>query len=103
MGWDNHRWIRLRSALAVLERTLERVHRAHAHAPQVGQTYEALVTRGADDPLRSYPWESNTQGAAGLAALRRLAALGEEWAETRETFEDGAPRPRPVLRIMPRI
>ncbi len=103
MGWDNHRWIRFRSALALIEQTLERTAAAYDHAPQGAITYEALITRGPDSPPKSYPWTSQAQRDGALTALRQLVALGKEWEKTKETFTANAPNPRPTLRIMPRI
>src|SRR5262249_44827882 len=67
MGWDNHRWVRLRSSLAVIEKALAGVADAY-HDPGADPTYEQLITRGPNDPPGSYCWAEGQQ-AVGLRVI----------------------------------
>jgi predicted acylesterase/phospholipase RssA len=114
LTWENHRWVRLRTALAAAEGWLQKLETACAE-PQGGDRgfEEWLASSGSQDPP-SYPWspkpcpaDGSTQrerAAALLAALRDAAIdLRQCLAEGGLALSHGAPRPRPELRTRPRV
>lgn len=96
--WALHRWIRFRSTLAILEETLASFAEAYRE-----RGYEALLTRGPEEPPRRYRM-SAAQIADARELLARFLAVIESWMEfDTELFRQGAPRPQPELRITPRM
>jgi len=107
MTWDNHRWVRYRSMMSLVERLLHDVRHA-ARWPQPGDApYESLVARPKDTPPPSYRLGEPNQREFAVLLTRRLLELAEEWDGKRESsaqsFADGEPRPAPELRVRPRI
>ena len=110
MTWDNHRWIRLRSFLASLEKSLNQLVNACDHPENGDRSYEQwLVDLAAaagpeevadDDKAPSYPL-SPRQLVAARKTLAELRAIHELWAASPAAGK--APRPRPVLRPRPQI
>jgi len=103
ISWDNHRWVRLRSTLAVLEDMNRRTASGYADQPVVAgdRTYDALLDRGPDDPPRSYPL---TSAQRDLAHTQVDAILGlvREAGRSGCSLAPGAPEPAPEGRIVPR-
>ena len=110
MTWDNHRWIRLRSFLASLEKSLNQLVNACDHPENGDRSYEQwLVDLAAaagpeevadDDKAPSYTMNSR-QLVAARKTLAELRAIHELWAASPAAGK--APRPRPVLRPRPQI
>ena len=101
LSWDNHRWVRYRSALAALAKQLERFGRAWRSTPEGERSYRELVERGDDVGPAGYRFASESQRALALALAELLAEAGDR-SETAETPVDrGSPRPEPVSRIVP--
>jgi predicted acylesterase/phospholipase RssA len=100
--WDNHRWIRLRSSLAVLEEMHGRFAEGFSKAPASPKepTYARLLNRDGEMPPKSYPWQ---KGQRGLAREEIEAILdGVKATKDREgSVVNGAPNPRPQGRIAP--
>jgi hypothetical protein len=102
LSWDNHRWVRYRSTLAVLAEFLE-AFRAGVECPEPGdRPLVELIRRGPTDPPNSYRWapggeqlRTAEEATARLVECARGLAAGADVA-------DGAPRPAPLLRIVPR-
>ncbi|WP_375426141.1 hypothetical protein [uncultured Friedmanniella sp.] len=95
-GWENHRWIRLRTATAGLSDWLA----AFEHGYE-GSSPFYDKTLASPDEQPSYPVSDGR-----LAAARtRVAELREEiaiWAEApADAFTDSRPRPAPALRLTP--
>jgi predicted acylesterase/phospholipase RssA len=103
-GWDNHRWIRYRSTMAVLEEMLGTIARGYG-MPREGQAraYRELVTRGAGEAPPSYRWRNRAQGDLALMATDRLIEVFEQLDAAESSFGDGAPNPHPEARIVPRL
>jgi hypothetical protein len=123
LSWSNHRWLRFRSVMPLVEQLLLDILRGYEWPPEPTsqRTYAALV--GALD-APSYGWDPQAQRDRAveltglmLELVRNWGRLGDpiattlpkvdltlappkdEWVEDRP-FAAGAPRPRPVLRIM---
>lgn len=103
LSWDNHRWVRYRTALALLEGFLARLrHAVRAPAPD-DRSYEELIVRGPADAPASYRWERRAQRDFAAAATRELLDLADRWNAAGQTFAEGAPAPHPELRIRPKV
>lgn len=103
LTWDNHRWIRYRSTMTLLEKYLHDIVRACAQGNgSTSRTYVDLAQRHAGEPPLSYPL---TQGQRGLAATihAKLKDLVVAWDHAHGGFADGTPRPVPELRARPKI
>jgi predicted acylesterase/phospholipase RssA len=102
--WDNHRWVRLRSALAALEEMHEGFaagYKGRPENPRDGERdYAQLVDRPKGTAPKSYPWEGAERelGKAEIAAIVAVAGLLAEG----DSVKPGAPNPLPVGRIVPR-
>jgi predicted acylesterase/phospholipase RssA len=100
--WDNHRWVRLRSSLAVLERMHDHFADGYSQPPaSPGEsTYAELLARGPDVPPKSYRWDDEVQrGLAGDEIEAILGAAAENDPE--RSVARGAPQPAPEGRIAP--
>jgi predicted acylesterase/phospholipase RssA len=101
--WDNHRWVRLRSAMAVLEQMhiefTEGINGGNDGA-EGGRTYQELIWRPDDDAPKSYKLKSNPRRERAEYEVDRICDLGSgpriEW------MMNGAPRPTPEGRITPK-
>ena len=102
LTWLNHRWVRYRSTMALLEAALSSFTRAF-RSPGLQPTYAELVRRDRDTPPPSYRWPRAGDAAVAGGMTDDLAALTEAWADNPTILAGGAPRPRPELRIVPRF
>jgi hypothetical protein len=102
MTWDNHRWLRMRSMMASLEKLLGQIDTACAHPEGQDIPYDQWIASGNNPP--SYPLKPKEQSRMALKTLRILRRVARAWqtAQTANgnpfTAADGAPRPRPELR-----
>lgn len=105
LTWDNHRWVRFRSLMALFEDMIEDLEFALGHPEPGDRTYADLAARGPDDPPPGYPWGGARQREFAKQQLDRLNQLIGEWLkkETAECqFRVGkVPHPRPALRTVP--
>jgi predicted acylesterase/phospholipase RssA len=102
MGWENHRRIRLRTALSAIEEWLTDME-VSASTPAAGDlSYDAVI---ADPNPASYPWSSGAQQQLAATVLRDLRTLGRmlESSEPNDRLRHGSPKPLPELRMRPRI
>lgn len=102
LDWANHRHVRLRSALAAIEEWLVKLERACAE-PQTGDRPYPDLIADADPP--SYDWANRVQQRAAADQLDRLrdAARRLKALTASQALRDGSPKPRPELRVRPRI
>jgi len=100
-GWDNHRWIRFRTATAGLDGWLAGFQHGYESASPGATPYRELAGPDAAAELPSYKVEGGRRGAVNLRteALRKLAAGWREKPD--DAFRHGSPSPRPVLRLVP--
>jgi len=100
MTWDNHRWIRFRNTFGLIEQNLREMRQAMEESPEPGRTrYEELIHR---DRLPSYPMKGAEREAC-IEWVERL--LNDPFIQQSvHGFDDtNPPKPRPVLRIVPKI
>jgi predicted acylesterase/phospholipase RssA len=100
MTWENHRWVRYRSTMAVLGQFLARFNSAFGYSEGSDQSYLNLIGRGSKAPPGSYRL-TPAQQACAQRISPELCELGERF-ETCE-MDVGAPRPEPALRIRPQF
>jgi hypothetical protein len=121
LSWDNHRWVRYRSFMALLDTTFERLLRGYGLGTgPSGHDYAALI-----DAPPSYRWCSEPQHRAAVELTASLTQFARSWSnlppgtlpdpppcqcdrdpeegsfDRRNPFECGAPHPRPMLRVYP--
>jgi len=101
LSWDNHRWVRYRSALAAIAGQLEQFGHAWRETPVGERSYRELVDRGDDVGPAGYRLASGDHRALALALSELLAEVGDRAEHGPGDVGDGAPRPTPVARIVP--
>lgn len=92
-AWDQHRWIRYRSTMAVLERHLLEMKKGYDAWEQ-----EGWWKRMMDNPPAVYPWLRKAQREFALKATGDLMGLLDEWERSGQSFAEGAPRPLAELK-----
>lgn len=95
-NWENHRVVRYRTAMALLENWLRQF--SVAFTPQ----YQSLVARPLGTAPCAYPWSDEQQRSFACDATAELLSLNGAWAAAGQSFADGAPRPQPELVTRPR-
>jgi predicted acylesterase/phospholipase RssA len=98
--WDNHAWIRYRSTMCCLETTLEKFRNSYRN-PHPGDSAVWNWIRGQGVP-KSYDWHGG-QRTWSPRATDEMVLMAEQWFQGAECFCNGAPRPRPELRISPKV
>ncbi|HYU57025.1 MAG TPA: patatin-like phospholipase family protein, partial [Actinomycetota bacterium] len=102
LSWDSHRWVRYRTAMALLESWLDGLTEGYGYSPQAGALpYRDLIARELDAPPNHYAWARLAQRAYAMEATGELLDLVLGWRGNPETFAEGAPGPMPLLRITP--
>lgn len=98
-GWDNHRWIRFRTSTAGLTGWLAGFRDSYHDQTSGGTAYADLAGPNAQAPLPSY---EPTAGDRQQINVRTggLLDLADVWTVD-DAMTRGAPRPRPVLRLVP--
>lgn len=100
-GWENHRWIRFRTATAGLEEWLHEFASHYRTRSGPATPYARLAGPGADAPVPSYPLPPRRRAVVNQRT-GDLLALAREWQTPPEdAFTRGAPEPRPELRLVP--
>ncbi|HJT99226.1 MAG TPA: patatin-like phospholipase family protein [Rhodanobacteraceae bacterium] len=105
-GWRNHRWVRYRVAMRLIEQSLAGIAAAER---ETASTPAGILAMHAKPP--SYRFRSAAQRRAARAAYLELLDLARRYAAARTKlghaiFERNAkdgPHPRPELRIRPRL
>ena len=131
ISWDNHRWIRYRSSMTMIEELLEKIEIGYSFEPEGERTYQKLIARDANSAPTSYPWVANDSkkvqkkkgvGAGGqendelrdneqrqlaIECTTSLIELAHHWQELREQHKrrlgDKTPRPVPEMQGRARI
>jgi predicted acylesterase/phospholipase RssA len=104
ISWDNHRWVRLRTALAAFEDMHDRFAEGYDGAPEgEEERYRWLLERGPDVPPRSYRLTPAQRRLARrqIRAMRKAARAASGAGPAAKLVTD-APRPLPEGRIVPR-
>lgn len=106
LTWDNHRWVRYRTTMSLLQDTFRRLRRAW-EGP--GEGAEIPCPRGEEPSYEellattrppSYPL--GAQQSFAIRETASLVAMSGDWDDEGD-FGERAPRPLPELRIRPRV
>ena len=98
-GWDNHRWIRFRTATAGLARWLAPFGANYRDDTPGGTPYHAMAGPGADAPLPSYR-PSAVDREVINERTGALVAMSDEWGSD-DALLASAPQGAPQLRLVP--
>ena len=102
MNWNNHRWVRFRTSLSLLEEYIEGMERAFKiPTSKIEKGYPELYERDDKASPNSYRF-TLTQKEKAIVCIKSLRELIKEFEE-RETFCNGTPNPIPELRIKPKV
>lgn len=97
-NWDNHRWVRFRTATAMLQQFI-----ADFASVYDTQAYATLVNRGPDEAPFSYRLTPE-QRAFVSSETQGVVTEGLRWkAAPPNDFATGRPHPDPELQVRPRI
>jgi hypothetical protein len=102
VSWENHRWLRFRTAMAALQEALERLDETYS----AQQGSEPLVVRPHDQPPHDYQWSPAQRSANPAQATAELLQAIRAWHKStpQMRFDAGTlPAPRPELRMWPRV
>lgn len=98
LSWDDHRWVRYRSAIGALETMLSEFAEGYAHESE--PTYAQLLDRGANEHPASYPvTAAERQRAHQLSD--GLVALARSLDDPDAALARSAPTPPAAARIVP--
>ena len=108
LSWDNHRWVRYRSMMGLLEEMLREIQSTMNNPMSGDRSYEELILREIGTAPKSYKWENNSQRTFAEKGTGELMALIAKWEELRakdpsSTFTTDTPRPQPELRVKPQV
>jgi hypothetical protein len=105
-GWDEHRWLRFRTATAAFAETLASFKGGYEAVPPGTTPYPAWVgvqrdgTEASAD-LPAYPVREARRNAVNKRT-QALLATAEEWQhDPADAFTEAAPEPRPSMRLVP--
>jgi hypothetical protein len=94
-AFDDHRWVRLRVLMAELERRMAELATAYRAA-----NYQGLIARSNGKPF-SLPHEWRVEAER---RMKFLVDLVEEWRRAdAEFFGRDEPKPKPLMRMNPRV
>lgn len=108
LSWDNHRWVRYRSTMALIEQLLDAMSLAVENPMAGDRSYIELIRRKRADFPKSYQWHDLDQKAFADEATGELLELARKWRDRRSknaaaSFAGTPPKPQPELRVRPRI
>jgi hypothetical protein len=109
MNWDNHKWIRLRTTLPLLQKYLKDIQKVYDEYPyETEMDYKELINRGKDEKPSSYRLGNQGQKEFINGELEKIFAIVRNWDmdddNVTETFAGrNVPRPQPELRIKPSV
>ncbi len=103
LSWDNHRWVRYRSFMSLFERMLSNLRAGYLGTQPGDRSYAELIGRSDAEPPSSYRWSGADQRAFAAEATEAVVELAAEWESQDERFSEGAARPEPELRVVPRV
>ncbi len=105
-GWDNHRWLRFRTATAAFSETLVSFRGGYEEVPPGTTPYSTWVGIDpsgveASGELPSYPLTTARRHAVNERTQGLLETAAEWQSEPADAFTEGAPEPRPTMRLVP--
>lgn len=97
-GWDNHRWVRFRTATSGLAQWLRQFAEAYEHDEPGTTPYRDFAGPDASAPLPSYK-VTQAQRAELNRRTGQVMDLAGQWSD--DVLEGSAPKPAPLLRLVP--
>jgi hypothetical protein len=106
VSWENHRWVRYRSTMSILEGMFRRLHTAYTRDQPVDDLDYRDLSQLQDGDIPSYKWGSGQQRALSVELTGQLSDLAERWDDAvqqqpHRSVIEGAPSPVPEFRITP--
>jgi predicted acylesterase/phospholipase RssA len=95
LTWDNHAWVRLRTAMGLLETHLAKIERAYRQKEGL-KSYSQLIAA----PPPAYHFADPLEAAVMLG---ELDALARRWGTFGGLLEENLPHPLAELRTMPKV
>jgi len=86
--------------MSAIEEMLLRIHSAWT-TPQQGDVLYSQWVAGSPKPP-SYQWMEDQKGVA-VDLTNLLVRTAENWARAKPLVAEGSPRPRPEIRLRPRL
>ena len=102
LNWNSHRWTRYKTSMALLQKVMRRMHDAFPAADLVYPDYNALVARTSDANPKTGRWLKRAP-APYQALTADFLDLAQKATASSADFDAEAPRPKPELRITPRL
>ena len=108
LSWDNHRWVRYRTMMGLLEELMKQIEFTIKNPTQGDRSYLDLLLREADVAPNSYEWKNKSQRTFAHKAMGELMELTAKWeslkaSDANSTFTINTPRPQPELRVKPQV
>jgi predicted acylesterase/phospholipase RssA len=106
LSWDSHRWTRYRSSTAAIASLLNQVRAVYQAepVPATDRSYKELVDRALDDPPHAYPFKRTAQRTLAKDFTGAVIDAADVAVNARpEDLAEGAPKPEPDIRIVPRV
>ncbi|MEA2689930.1 MAG: hypothetical protein QOD51_2537, partial [Candidatus Eremiobacteraeota bacterium] len=101
MNWENHRWLRYRSAMGSLKAYLAKFAKGYGDPESPDVTYAKLIEATDGTPVHTYALPAGTQTAVA-AVTANAAALGTA-LDAVAALDDRLPRPSPNLVVRPSL
>jgi len=103
MDWNNHRWIRFRTTMSLLEDYLKKIEENfNISNPEIEMSYDDLMKRKYSDPPRSYQF-ANSQKEFVIEEVEQLRSFIKVLNERMYSFSEGTPKPAPELKNQPKV
>ena len=105
LSWDNHRWVRYRSMMGLLEKMLKEIELAINNPVPADRSYPELILRKSNEAPGGYKWKDDDQQKFADRATTELMDLIAKWQALKgnATFTIGTPKPQPELRVKPEV
>jgi hypothetical protein len=101
MDWENHRWVRYRTAMAALQEYVMTYKRGYSKQQARDVPYSDLVNSDTGTPAHHYPLPQAAKDADRLATAQ-FAKMIDTWVPPLD-FEGQSPQPSPLHVIRPKI
>jgi Patatin-like phospholipase len=102
LSWDNHRWVRYRSAMTLLEGWLTGFRAAYEQTPEADTSSYQELLHLPTSAAPSYKWDTESQRTFAVRATEATVELSSAWKASGQTFTKKSPRPEAELRVRPR-
>lgn len=103
MNWNNHRLIRLRTTLGLLEEELKEMENSFKISlPGIEMSYMDLLNKNANDPPASYKLSSKEK-IYSLEFVTKLRKFIDDTQNQNESLMKVIPKPEPILQKKPKF